>query len=187
MRPPSNNTVLRCLVVSTLPLACGRNEPPPVVPVASACTDRSVGSAERPWRVVQAPTFTFCVPPHWQPADGRSYAAATTWAVDRDTLGWYYARALVPRGEVIIRLTEPDGHVRDCSAVPQLWTETVGGAAAELSHAWCGPGRHLTAAVWRTPVLYFDGKAYGGRVAAEQLAVIRTVRFAVAPNGRRDP
>jgi hypothetical protein len=166
--------------MAALLLACGRSEPAPLVPVANACTDRSVGSPERPWRVVLAPGFTFCVPPHWQPADGRPLTAATAWVIGRDTLRWDFAAPLT-RGEVAFLLEGPDGRLLLCAPQPQPWTEIIGGAPAELMRVWCGHNLRFTAAVWRSRVLYFYGKAYGSRTAAEQLTVLRTVRFAAGP------
>ncbi len=174
---------------------CSPQRLEPVTP-ESACTDPELAAEARPWRRVQGPGFTYCVPPHWYPGDGESYATARVWRNGNDSIQWnagapiralpVESSGLTPiRTEAVV--TRPGSlpppmsmgtEAEHCGAgTPGI--EAIGGRRAEVTSRACGR-QHRTTAYWRQLNFHFAGLAASAAASHTQLTVYRTVRFAAA-------
>ena len=128
---------------------------------------------------MRAEGFTFCVPASWRP-EGEAPAPgvdARRWRGGGGTLAWdtgTYRPA--PRGPVTVAVREDDPR-RSAAGEVRRFSESIGGAAAELWDDRIGE-RHYTGAQWTRPRrVHLAGEARDGSAAALQLDVYRTVRF----------
>ncbi len=131
------------------------------------------------WRLVRAEGFTFCVPSRWRPAGTSSAAGsdAASWSGDGATVAWGTGAYRPPgRGVVTVEVRADDPRP-GASGEMRRFSESIGGASADLWDDRVGE-RHFTGAQWTRPrAVHLSGEARDARAAALQLDVYRTVRF----------
>ncbi|HEX2188497.1 MAG TPA: hypothetical protein VHG51_06335 [Longimicrobiaceae bacterium] len=169
-------TGLRLLAALAL-AGCAASAPGGGAPGGAEPCPEGVAPAGAEWRLVRAEGFTFCVPRAWRPmgepaGPGLDPAA---WSGDGGTGAWgagpYRAREAGP-----VRVEVREGERRAAGEV-RRFSESIGGASADLWDDRIGD-RRFTGAQWTRPrPVHLAGEASGARGAALQLDVYRTVRF----------
>lgn len=129
------------------------------------------------WHQVSAADVTFCVPGHW------SRIGSRRWGGDGGSVEW--GTGTLPRRvetrTVVVRVERggvpPTVPRRIPGARVDRWTETLGGAPAELWIAEEDGEMLRTGADWDPPVgLYMTGEARTRKTAELQVEIYRTAR-----------
>jgi len=179
-------------LILTLP-SCASGPPvwTPAARTSAATCAPPDSTAAAAWRLVTTPNFTFCVPPAWSTADGRTWrgsGGSLTWGT-----GVAPVRHVVRTVEVHVRMPPGGGPPTQAeveaaaaaqgqgppSCTSYRRSERVGGRVAALYDNECD-NRHMTGATWAQAAIYFQGEAADAVTASQQLQVFRTVRFLVA-------
>lgn len=149
--------------------------PAPRGPVPAPCPADDVPPGRvGEWRLVRGEGFTFCVPARWRPAGEAPSPGAdpAAWSGDGGTVAWGVGAYRPPQRGVVVVEERPGA-----PAEMRRFSESVGGASADLWDDRVG-NRHFTGAQWARPrAVHLSGEARDARAAALQLDVYRTVRF----------
>lgn len=142
------------------------------------CPAEAAGAATG-WRLVRADGFTFCIPPRWRPVGGPAGDGldAVSWSGDGTTVAWGTGAYRAPDRGVLTVEVRADGPRPRAPGEVRRFSESIGGASADLWHDRVGE-RHFTGAQWVRPrPVHLSGEARDARTAALQLDVYRTARF----------
>jgi hypothetical protein len=177
--------------VLMLSAGCSHPSTPQTTVVAVPCPIEGVGSADAPWREVRAAGFTFCVPGNWRSSGRVSDSVdAKRWIGDGGSVSWDLGRPattgaqgtmtattqIVGPGSGITPTTTPPPLPAIHTCVPSASTShTVGELVVVVTQTNCDGTRTTTA--WSTsPAFFVQARAYSERVAAIDLAVMRTIQ-----------
>jgi hypothetical protein len=133
----------------------------PVTP-ATACRLDIGALAQAPWRAVQTPRYSYCVPGDWQPDAWLRTGEVALWRTREGTIAWGFG-------------VEPPVPSRSCSPARNV-VEQVDGRDLHLTEVACEDGWH-TRASWTGSNWYLMGMARHSGMAQMQWAVYRTVRL----------
>jgi hypothetical protein len=180
------------LLLPFLLSACASGAPQPSASTlassegVSQCNVPVAAATEASWRLVQADGFTFCVPANWSPSGRRSAQGhdAKVWRFGASSITWGTGEFRPRRvGTATVRVAVPAGESPQLSnlAPPgnvRRFVEVIGSHSAEV---WDNQfeGKSYTGVILEEPMrIHISGEAQDRGIAALQLAVYRTVRFA---------